>query len=115
MQFEESRLNGKVLPFSMLEHIMHQHGIIRAGQWDYERITYDYKFEDMTNGDVYYLRIPCRVVEGEVERAHAKIEVLNPYLGKHYYPHGVEYNEEFPKNIVKHCKKLIDQIAAEIH
>ncbi|MDN4073571.1 MULTISPECIES: YugN family protein [Fictibacillus] len=114
MLFEESGLKGQVVQFSILEHIMHNHGIIRAGQWDYERITYDYKFEDMTNGDVYYLRFPCRVTEGEVETPHAKIELSDPYLGKHYYPHGVEYDEEFPKNITDHCKRLINQVIEEI-
>ncbi|MFC7372043.1 YugN family protein [Fictibacillus iocasae] len=115
MIFENTGLEEKVVQFSLLEHTMEQHGIIRAGQWDYERITYDYKFEDMTNGDVYYFRIPCHVVEGETETPHAKIEIDKPYLGKHYYPHGVEYDEEFPKHIIAHCNKLIDALKAELH
>jgi hypothetical protein len=115
MKFEESGLNGKVVEFSLLEHVMESHGIIRAGQWDYERITYDYKFEDMTNGDVYYFRIPCHVLEAETETPHAKVELGTPYLGKHYYPHGVEYDEEFPKHVTNQCNKLIEALHNELH
>ncbi|MGC4375511.1 YugN family protein [Fictibacillus sp. Mic-4] len=114
MKFEDTGLTGKVFQFSFLEHIMHKHAIIRAGQWDYERITYDYKFEDMTNGDVYYLRVPCRVIEGVTEQPHAKVEILTPYLGKHYYPHGVEYDEEFPKAIVDRCRKILNAVKEDL-
>ncbi|WP_349410376.1 YugN family protein [Pseudalkalibacillus sp. SCS-8] len=114
MKFEEIGLAGKVLDFEMLEHLMHEVGFIRAGQWDYERITYDHKFENMDTGEVFYLRIPCVAVEGEVETSHALIKVMEPYLGKHYYPHGVEYDEDFPKNTVNTCKKLLNQLKEEI-
>jgi YugN-like family len=115
MKFEDSGLNGKVIEFSLLEHVMDNHGMIRAGQWDYDRITYDYKFEDMTNGDVYYFRFPCHVIEAETETPHAKVELGTPYLGKHYYPHGVEYDEEFPKHVVNQCNKLIEALHSELH
>jgi hypothetical protein len=115
MKFEENKLTGKVVQFSVLEHVMHKYDLIRAGQWDYERITYDYKFESMESGDVYYLRVPCIAVEGEVESPYASIKITTPLLGKHYYPHGVEYaDEEFPKNIVEKCKKLLNQVTEDI-
>jgi hypothetical protein len=115
MKFEESGLSGKVVQFSLLEHVMHQFDLIRAGQWDYQRITYDYKFESMETGEVYYLRIPCIASEGEVETSHAMIKITDPLLGKHYYPHGVEYkDEEFPKNILDKCKSLLNQVKEEL-
>ncbi|WLD95375.1 YugN family protein [Alkalihalobacillus sp. AL-G] len=114
MKFEEISLAGKVLNFELLEHLMHDVGLVRAGQWDYERITYDYKFENMDNGEIYYLRVPCYAVEGEVESPHALIKIMEPYLGKHYYPHGVEYDEDFPKSIVDSCKKILNQLKEEI-
>lgn len=116
MTFEENALSGKVVQFSVLEHAMHKFDLIRAGQWDYQRITYDYKFESMETGEVYYLRIPCIAVEGEVESSHAMIKITEPLLGKHYYPHGVEYSdEEFPKNIVDKCKSLLNHVTEEIN
>jgi hypothetical protein len=114
MKFADIEISGKIVQFTLLEHIMEDVGLIRAGQWDYERITYDYKFESMDSGDVYYLRVPCRAVEGEVESPYSMIEIMDPTLGKHYYPHGVEYDEEFPKNIVDKCKKLLNRIKEEV-
>jgi len=37
-----------------------------------------------------------------------------PYVGKHYYPHGVEYDEEFPKHIVDKCKKRIANVLEKV-
>ncbi len=107
MKFENTGLESTIVQFSILDHIMHENGLVLAGQWDYERVTYDYKFEDMTNGDVYYLRVPGVSIEGMVESAHAVIKLGKPYVGKHYYPHGVEYDEEFPETIISTCNKKL--------
>ena len=114
MKFDNTGLESTIVQFSILDHIMHENGLVLAGQWDYERVTYDYKFEDMTNGDVYYLRVPGVAIEGEVESDHAIIKLGKPYLGKHYYPHGVEYDEEFPKNIINTCNKKLDMLRDEL-
>jgi hypothetical protein len=114
LKFENIGFEGKVVEFSLLEHIMDSIRFVRAGQWDYERITYDFKFEDMTTGSVYYLRVPCAAVEGVVEQPHAQIKLGSAYVGKHYYPHGVEYDEEFPSNIVNTCKQKLNQLYEEI-
>ena len=41
-------------------------------------------------------------VEGDIGSRHAEIKLLPPLLGKHYYPHGVEYGdgETFPTNVI---------------
>jgi hypothetical protein len=40
---------------------------------------------------------------------------MTPLLGKHYYPHGVEYGEgeNFPESLVNQCKKILSDIKAE--
>ncbi|WP_425590654.1 YugN family protein [Guptibacillus hwajinpoensis] len=108
MKFDKTGLESTIVQFSILDHIMHENGLVLAGQWDYERVTYDYKFEDMTNGDVYYLRVPGVAIEGMVESSYAVIKLGKPYLGKHYYPHGVEYDEEFPETILNTCYKKLE-------
>ena len=108
MKFDKTGLESTIVQFSILDHIMHENGLVLAGQWDYERVTYDYKFEDMTNGDVYYLRVPGVAIEGMVESSYAVIKLGKPYLGKHYYPHGVEYDEEFPDTIINTCNKKLE-------
>lgn len=110
MKFENSSIAGKIVPFPILEDIMDEAGMIRGGQWDWERLHYDFKFENHSDGSVYYFRIPGIAVEGEVERTDSKIQLLTPYVGRHYYPHGVEYDEDFPDHVVKTCEERINII-----
>jgi hypothetical protein len=115
MKFENIGLLNKTVELELLDEIFHDLGFVRAGQWDYERVTFDYKFEDMTNGSIYYCRVQAYAVEGDVGSSHAVMKVLTPLLGKHYYPHGVEYDgENFPNNIVAKCQKLLEQAVAKI-
>jgi hypothetical protein len=111
MKFEEVGLSGKVAQFSVLDHLLQDLGFVLAGQWDYERVTYDYKFEDMVTGDVYYLRLQGIAVEGEIPNQYAQVKLLTPLLGKYYYPHGVEYADEtFPKNILDKSKRKLQAV-----
>nr|WP_133579170.1 YugN family protein [Aureibacillus halotolerans] len=112
VKFSEFEFEGKQVPLPILDGIMDEIGFTRAGQWDYERVTYDFKFEDMTAGNVYYLRLQGFATEGDVDKGNAIIQLLPAaYLGRHYYPHGVEYdNEDFPAGIVSHCKDKLHQV-----
>lgn len=110
MKFENTGIENQTVEFSRLTSLMEDLGFVLAGQWDYERVTYDRKFE--TKDGVFYLRVQGFTVEGEVDRSHAVIKLLPPLLGKHYYPHGVEYGEgeTFPKALVDQSQKLLSQI-----
>ncbi|UBZ22826.1 hypothetical protein JS608_01948 [Bacillus amyloliquefaciens] len=44
MKFENSGLEGVTAELSRLNDLMEGKGLILAGQWDYERVTYDKKF-----------------------------------------------------------------------
>jgi len=113
MKFENTGLDGTHVDLNQLTHIMEQNGMVLAGQWDYERVTYDRKFE-LKEG-VYYLRVFGFAVKGDVGAEDAVIELMTPLLGKHYYPHGVEYgnDEYFPESLVQTCEKLLANIKAE--
>ncbi|GGE41104.1 hypothetical protein GCM10011391_19820 [Pullulanibacillus camelliae] len=110
MRFEETAIENHVIPFPLLEQIMNSVGMVRGGHWDYERVTYDFKFENRTDGSVYYFRIPGIAVEGEIESRSGVVKLLVPYVGRHYYPHGVEYNETFPDYVINKCKEKINQL-----
>lgn len=114
MNFENTNLEGKTVQFLTLEHIAQSLGLVREEQWDYERATYDYKFENMMTGDVYYLRVPTVAVEGMVEQPSAIMKIGKPYVGKHYYPHGLEYDEDFPEDIIKTCEDKLAQFAEKL-
>lgn len=114
MKFENLGYDNFKADLNRLDDVMSQHGLVRAEQWDYERVAYDRKFE-LKEG-VFYLRVLGYAVEGDVGSHRAVIQLLTPLLGKHYYPHGVEYGEgeSFPKSLVSQCEKILTDIKAEI-
>lgn len=114
MKFENTGIEEFKADINRLDDVMQQHGLVRAGQWDYERVTYDKKFE-LREG-VFYLRIQGYSVEGDVDTFKAVVQLMTPLLGKHYYPHGVEYGEgeNFPASLVNQCKKIIEDVKNEI-
>jgi len=110
MKFEQYGIEGKELKFGLLETIMDHHRFVREGQWDYERAMYDMKYEKQSTGEVFYLRVPVYAIQGEIEDRHAVVRMMTPLLGKHYYPHGVEYDETFPPEIVKDCERRLAEL-----
>lgn len=110
MRFESSGIEGKVIQFSTLEDIMKTLEIIRGGQWDWERVTYDHKFENRSTGAIHYLRVQGEAIKGELEDPDAEIKLKTPILGHHYYPHGIEYDEEMPGFIVNSCNEKLAQL-----
>lgn len=114
MKFENSGLESVKVDVNRLDEVMEHNLMVRAGQWDYERVTYDHKFE--IKEGIYYLRIPGYAIEGDVGAHDAYIQLMSPYLGKHYYPHGVEYGEDeyFPEHLVKKCNQMIAAIAEDL-
>ena len=77
-------------------------------------MTYDRKFK-LSEG-IFYLRIFGTATEGDVGTHRAVIKLLTPVLGKHYYPHGVEYgkDEVFPQYLVKRCEHILKELKEEI-
>ncbi|WP_453997178.1 YugN family protein [Bacillus nitroreducens] len=116
MKFENTGIENVTIELSRLTDIMTSEGFILAGQWDYERITYDYKFE--IKGDIYYLRVQGYAVEGIIEEnaTGATVKLLAPFVGKYYYPHGVEYGEDevFPKPLVDQCNRILSNVKQQL-
>ncbi|MBS4207747.1 YugN family protein [Bacillus sp. FJAT-50079] len=113
MRFENSGIESLKVDLKRLDEIMDHNGMIRAGQWDYERVTYDHKFQ--IKEGIYYFRIQGYAVQGDVGANDAVIQLMTPLLGKHYYPHGVEYGEDefFPEQLVKKCNQMLKKIKEE--
>ncbi|GAA0444309.1 MAG: YugN family protein [Bacillota bacterium] len=116
MRLENTGLEDLVIDLKPLDHLTAKHAFIRAGQWDYERVTYDYRMDSKEKNITYYIRIQGYAVEGDVDRGNAVIKLMTPLLGKHYYPHGVEYGEEegFPENLVERANNLVSKVKSEI-
>lgn len=116
MKIEGKGIEGAIVDLNKLDYLMEKAGFVRGGQWDYERVTYDYKLPTSTKGQTYYLRIQGYALEGDVDKGTAVIKLMTPLLGKHYYPHGVEYGdgEDFPSSVVDRSNKLLERAKGHI-
>ena len=114
MKFENTGIEKFKADLNRLDEVMDEHGLVREGQWDYERVTYDRKFE-LKEG-IFYLRVFGYATQGDVGSHKATIQLMTPLLGKYYYPHGVEYGEgeNFPSGLVNQCKKTLEEIKGKI-
>ena len=95
---------------------MGKNAFIRAGQWDYERVTYDYKIGSKEKNITYYIRIQGYAVEGDVDKKNAVMKLKAPFIGKHYYPTGIEYGEEenFPENLIERANNIVARVQEDI-
>src|SRR5699024_6352488 len=116
MRLENTGLEDTTIDITPLDRVMGQHAFIRGENWDYERVTYDYKINSQEKNVTYYIRIQGEAIEGDVDSKDAIIQLKTPLLGKHYYPHGIEYGEEenFPKNLIERANNLIATVKKEV-
>lgn len=111
MKFESLGIQEKECKFETLQYAAESLGFVHAGQWDYERVSFDYKYVDKTDNSVYYLRVQAYAIKGDIPKADTVVKLIPPILGKHYYPHGVEYDgETFPKHIIENSNKKLIQL-----
>jgi len=109
MKLENTGIDNKIIDIGPLNHIMGKHAFILGESWDYERVTYDYKINSQEKNVTYFIRIQGEAIEGDVDKKDAVIKLKTPLLGKHYYPHGIEYGEDenFPKNLIERANKIV--------
>ncbi|SHM87633.1 YugN family protein [Gracilibacillus kekensis] len=109
MKITDTGIEDNLIDLKPLDHAMEKANFVRAGQWDYERVTYDYKIGSPEKNITYYIRVQGYAVEGDVDKGDAVIKLLTPLLGKHYYPTGIEYGEkeEFPPTTVERASTLL--------
>ena len=114
MYLENTTIENIVADQFILDELMLQHDLIRGGQWDYERLTYDKKYT-LKEG-TFYLRIFGYALDGDIDKRDATIQLKKPVIGKHYYPFGVEYGEDehFHESLVNDCKATLKKIAVAL-
>ncbi|MCP1143911.1 YugN family protein [Lysinibacillus endophyticus] len=106
MYFDNKTLENITAPQEVLVSVMEKNGLECHGAWDYDRMTFDKRF-DLKEGR-YYLRVFCSAISGDVGNKSAVLTIGKPAIGKYYYPHGVEYEDEvFPKHLVKECEQIL--------
>ncbi|MFJ7667913.1 YugN family protein [Lysinibacillus sp. NPDC097195] len=114
MYFENTNLENLTADQELIENIMKKNGLECDGAWDYERMTFDRRFD--TREGTYYLRVFAYAQSGDVGAHDAVLTLMKPVLGKHYYPHGVEYGEDevFPAHLVKKCDEILKKVRLDL-
>jgi len=108
VELENTGIEDILIDVEPLSHLMGLNGFIRGETWDYERITYDYRIGSPEKGVNYYIRIQGYATEGDIDRGNAVVQLMTPIIGKHYYPHGIEYDEEnFSKSLIERATGLV--------
>lgn len=116
LKLENTGIDDMQIDLKPLSKVLGLHAFIRGESWDYERITYDYKIGSNEKNISYYIRIQAYAIEGDIDRADAVVKIMPPLLGKHYYPHGIEYGEdaEFSKNLIERATGLVKNAAKDL-
>ena len=113
MYIENTQLENVKVDQEILTTVMGKFGLECHGAWDYDRMTFDRKY-DVREGR-FYLRVFCDAVSGDVGAHNATLNIQKPALGKYYYPHGVEYTDEvFPSHLLKECEKVLTAVRKEL-
>ena len=73
MYLENTTIENIVADQFILDELMLQHDLIRGGQWDYERLTYDKKYT-LKEG-TFYLRIFGYALDGDIDKRDATIQL----------------------------------------
>ncbi|MFC7061325.1 YugN family protein [Halobacillus seohaensis] len=112
MKLEGTGIEDLVVDLKPLTQVMESNGFILGGSWDYERVTYDYKMDAPEKNITYYIRIQGYSMEGDVDRGNAVIQLVTPLLGRHYYPHGIEYGEQegFSSSLIERATKTVEKL-----
>ncbi|CAM3370975.1 YugN family protein [Nosocomiicoccus ampullae] len=114
MVFENSGIEKLIIEQNLLQETMNEHGCVLGGSWDYERMTFDFQYR-VPEG-TFYLRFPAYAISGDVGANDAVLQLMDPYIGKWYFPTGIEYgkDEHFPERIVEHAIQKIRAIHEDL-
>ncbi|GED29871.1 MULTISPECIES: YugN family protein [Brevibacillus] len=80
--------------------------------WDYEQGYFDQALDDQ---NMVYLRLPIKVLQGELDSADAWVELGTPFVLRHVYQTGVEqdigYYEPLASSAMNQFQEPLDKDA----
>jgi len=93
MIYLETDIVGRQTTFGYAQKVFKKFGFIMGGAWDYDRGMFD-GIMHREAGETIYVRIPFRVLEGELDRRDAWIEFQQPFVIKHVVNLGLDYDSK---------------------
>ncbi|MFJ8264196.1 YugN family protein [Rummeliibacillus sp. NPDC094406] len=91
IQFE-SRIEGKKTEFGYIRDIFEPFSCNFCSNFEYHEGMFD-SILYREDGETIYLRMPFRVIEGELDHYSAYIQFGKPYVIKHVVNLGLDYDE----------------------
>ena len=92
MIYLDTALEGKKAYFGHVQSGERVHGYVLGGNWEYDRGCFDTVLSQ-EDGKTVYVRLPFRVLDGELDRHDAYIEFGKPYVIKHVVHTGLDRDE----------------------
>lgn len=109
MIIEQAPVIGIRTDLAYLDDASAKLGFVRW-QWEYTRATYDYKIEGSPDGEVYYLRVNTRAVEGKLESPFAILQITDVYMGRTTFPHGLDYDILVPDKVMDTARHKLSEL-----
>lgn len=85
----KTKIEGKQMTFGYARRMLRKYGLHMGGSWDYDRGFFD-GIMHREGGETIYLRLPVKVIEGELDCESAWIEFQRPFIVKHVANVGLE-------------------------
>ncbi|WJY27371.1 YugN family protein [Sporosarcina trichiuri] len=88
----KSKIEGTMSIFGDAQKLFNAEGMELGGGWEYDHGTFDtilYKRKEIT----IYLRVPFKVLQGELDSNNAVIQFGTPFLIKHVMNIGLDQEE----------------------
>ncbi len=109
----DSKVNGTQKTLDQLDPVLHSVGFVRHN-WDYQKATFDVKMQDPATGTIYYLRLLAHIVSGDMEKPSAVLKLTVPVIGRHIFPHGLDYRSDVPAKVAEQAKGIIASLEAKL-
>ncbi len=88
----QTELEGKQACFGMMKSEFGKQGFCLGGNWDYHTGYFD-SILHREGGETIYIRIPFKVLSGELDHFDTSIEFQVPYVIKHIVNIGLDRDE----------------------
>lgn len=85
----DTDMEGKQMTFGHANDNLKEFGFHMGGNWEYHEGMFD-GIMHREGGETYYVRLPFKVLEGELDRRDAWIEFQKPFVIKHVVNLGLD-------------------------
>ena len=88
----ETDMEGKQMNFGHAKKILGKQGFSLGGGWEYDAGIFDSAMH-RDKGETIYVRMPFRVLKGQLDSSKALIEFEKPFVIKHVVNIGLDRDE----------------------